>query len=613
MLLDEISVGIAIVVTVALLLHESIRGPGGDSRHRASRLLVTGLVGLGLVLMSIRIDVSLDTDEEGQVFLVSERGSSPLDPSMPVYAVGSSSPPPGARVAGDLATVLRNEPDLDSLHISGDGLAGWQWRALGSRVRVSRSDPPPTLEPGIVKIDWARRIELGDSLRVEGLLAQNGHGGTLELVGPAGVEAVFDVPTNDPIESFALTSTPKSAGRWLYELRWRYGENEVRTPLGVVVDRPTVLRVLWLEGAPRFETRFVVDHLLDRASTGLDIRFAIRSMLTRDRFRMAFHGLDTIDLDTLTADLLRGFDMVVVDGESLSVLRDAERTELRRAIEEEGSSLLVVPSRGIDSAFTDSLVPFTADPIPGFVDYQARLRLDRERTSSALSLPPSELSRRPGHTPLAVDPSGRVLAARTTRGRGTVAVSLVANSHRWLREGQPEPFAVLWARLLESSRGNTTTRWVVPNGPILTDHPLEIAIVTATPEPELLFRDASGESWRVPLEQSQVETDRWYGVVWPRAHGWSELRLVSQDGPMVRDVHVDESKAWRAYRQYDRQQATRAATLGVRETATDDTTDEKVSTVPTERRFSRRLRLVGFLLTVLGLSLLWLDERRVFG
>ncbi len=100
---------------------------------------------------------------------------------------------------------------------------------------------------------------------------------------------------------FSLEAVPRQAGRYLYRLVLveASGDTLAVEPFGVSVEAPVPLRVLVLQGAPRFETRYLKNWLAEEGG-----RMVIRSTISRDRYRTEFLNLPERDLSRLTPAVL---------------------------------------------------------------------------------------------------------------------------------------------------------------------------------------------------------------------------------------------------------------------------------------------------------------------
>ena len=262
-----------------------------------------------------------------------------------LYTLSEGSPAP---VAGfdvesvpDAGFLARHHPEVVALHVVGEGLPGYALEALrGVQVHAH----PAPLRPGISFVDVPRTLIVGQAMRVPGqVVIDEGQSRpvsyTLFLDGPGGPVDSLDVATPGTTP-FSLEAIPRQAGRFLYRLALveASGDTLATESFGVSVEAPVPLRVLVLQGAPRFETRHLKNWLAAEGG-----RLAIRSTISRDRYRTEFLNRSERDLSQITPAILRAFDVVILDGRVLEGNAGMHAAYWSRLL-----SALARPSRGAD-------------------------------------------------------------------------------------------------------------------------------------------------------------------------------------------------------------------------------------------------------------------------
>jgi hypothetical protein len=561
-----LAAALAVALTVVTL-----RRP--DRRRLALRLGATHLGLLALLLILLEPQILRRVEPATAVLLtpgadaeaVSEAAAGGL-----LFALEGVSGGVGAfQSIPDAAFLHRHHPEVSRLRVVGHGLDEDDWETLGP-MQVELD--PPALTRGIERISWRRQLELGQELVVQGTGAGVSEPGRLVLRDPGGgSDSVAVQPA--PEAPFELRSVPRAAGRFLYrlELTDAQGRPIVEEDLDVEVVEPARLAVLWLEGAPRFETRFFKDWLAGHGGS-----VAIRSTVSRDRYRFEFINrpdagaahAPPLHLSTIDAALLEEFDLVVVDGRTLASLGPGEREELRLAVARGGAGLLIL---------ADDSVPCAAAPSPDlafFLDFPCAAVGDLEQRRVSLSWPglgrsptslvpvePEELRTSGAIEALVTDAQGRVLAASRHRGRGTVALSLVREAYRWVLEGSPQFHAAYWSFLTsELARPQRHgERWFVPDGPVLVDRPLPLLLASSEESPLGRVEAEGGPPDRIALRQDPLERGRYEGRFWPRQPGWH--RVGSGTGGAW--FYAQEPSRFRTWQEARRQDASRrAAALG---------------------------------------------------
>jgi hypothetical protein len=438
----------------------------------------------------------------------------------------------GPRAARRLASLRR-------LHVVGWGLDPDTWHELDS---IPVTFHPSAVAPGIARVSWPAQIPLGDDVVVEGTARHLPADAVITLLDPGGgadSTALGDAGT------FQLTVHPRSLGPMLAVLRVSIRDRVVvQETIGVSVVAPQVPRLLILESSPRFETR-TLRVWLSRNHGAV----AIRSAISRDRFRTEFVNRVRIGLDAVTPRLLSEFDVVMIDGRTLAGLATGEREALRRAVTDAGLGVLIEPDTVVyDSTtrFSDRAFFISFDFVPAHDVDERTVRPvwpGHRSTATAVPAAPYTLAERFGSEPLIEDGTGGVVAEAAPRGAGRVGISVVRESARWVRMGEQETFAAFWSRLLTALAGpGTAEGWEIASpGPWLVNRPVAVTVDAAGDHPVAVVVGPSGARDSVFLARDPLVSTRWGGLFWPRETGWH--RVVAARGP---SFYVQTGAAWRS-------------------------------------------------------------------
>ena len=426
------------------------------------------------------------------------------------------------------------------VHVVGWGLDPETWHEMDS---IPVMFHPAAVAPGISRISWPAKVPLGDDIVVEGTVRHAPDGAVIALIDPGG--GVDSAELTDA-GTFQLTAHPRSLGPMLGVLRVSIHDRAiVQETIGVSVVAPQVPRVLILEASPRFETRALRDWLARHHGA-----VVIRSAISRDRFRTEFVNRSRIGLDALTPRLLSEFDVVVIDSRTLAGLAAVERAALRRAVTDTGLGVLIEPDTvAFDSTnrFTDRdfFLGFALLPALGVDERTVRPVWAGARRSPAAALPaaPYTLAARFGIEPLVEDGTGGIVAQVAPRGAGSVGISVVRESARWVRMGEQEMFAAFWSRLLTAlDRRASTEDWEIASpGPWLVNHPVALSVEAAGDHPVAIIVGPSGARDSAFLARDPLVATRWRGLFWPREAGWH--RVAAANGP---SLYVQTGATWRS-------------------------------------------------------------------
>jgi hypothetical protein len=408
------------------------------------------------------------------------------------------------------------------LFVAGWGLDAAEWHALES---IPVSFHPTPLAPGVSRASWPAEVVLGDRLVVEGDVTAAAGGQPIYLEDPSGTT---DFARLDSSGAFRLEARPRATGRSLYVLRTATADRSVTAEtLAVTVVVPPAWRVLILEGSPRFETSALRDWLVARGGA-----VAIRTAVSRNRFRTEFMNRDRVPLATLTSRLVSQFDVTVIDGRTLAALTASERLTLRRAVAG-GLGVLMIPDTVV---FDPGTGRFSDRDF--FLDFSLRrieaidLRLVRPRwagldrpASVPASAAPYVLAARFGTESLIEDGTGNILAQVAPRGAGRVGLSLVTGSAQWQRGGERDAFSAYWSRVLSAVAGGPDDdHWTIETpGPWLVHRPLVVDVETTAERLVTLVVAPSGARDSVFLARDPLAPTHWHGTFWPREPGWHEI------------------------------------------------------------------------------------------
>jgi hypothetical protein len=471
-----------------------------------------------------------------------------------------------ALLVTDPADLRPMRTSVRRLFVAGWGLDAAEWQTLDS-IPVTFHPTPVT--PGISRASWPAEVILGDRLVVEGDVTAARRGQLIYLEDPSGAT---DSARLDSSSAFRLEALPRATGRSLYVLRTATAHRSVAAEtLGVAIVAPPAWRVLVLEGSPRFETSALRDWLVARGSA-----VAIRTAVSRNRFRTEFVNRDSVSVAALTARLVSQFDVTVIDGRTLATLTASERLTLRRAVASGGLGVLVIP----DTVVFDPASRFSDREF--FLDFSFRrietldvrlvrphwAGLDRPATVPA-SAEPYTLANRFGTESLIEDGTGNVLAQVAPRGAGRVGLSLVTGSARWLRGGEREAFSAYWSRVLSAVAGGPgDDHWTIETpGPWLVHQPLVVDIATSGERQVTLVVAPSGARDSVFLARDPLAPTHWRGTFWPREPGWHE---VAEAGGTA--FYVQPAGAWWSRQGAERLDATARHLVH----ATRDTTSQQL-------------------------------------
>lgn len=431
----------------------------------------------------------------------------------------------------DLAALRRASPGLNKLVVLGAGLTEAQWREVGSwQIRYS---PAPAPE-GFTGVQWPRRLAAGQRLGVSGSVLLNvSAAATVHLVDPGGsVVATQRVSRTDDASTsqFYFDADIRAAGRLEFALRLDGAEGKTlaRESLPVSVYHPPAVRVLMLFSSPSFESRYLLNWA--RQSGAI---IAVRTAVSRARYRTAFHGLAPVNLQALHPSLLSSFDIIVCDARQWNSLSEQQRAVVSEAVHSSGVGLLVVVGAGGDGiegplpwpehalAAEQALDVKLTDPgaIPTVANHAAGAMVDESSHA------------------LVRDLRGRPVAASKQFGDGIVALTFVTDSYALVTAGHGVAHARYWQTLIDGTIKHSPSLGFAsaPDLP-LVDWRLQFCVYGDGVGDSAVFDGSAVALVNQPLMPGQR-----CGYSWPSRPGWHRLEVAQHQ----RELFVFPATAWR--------------------------------------------------------------------
>lgn len=519
----------------------------------------------------------------------------------PVFALPGAPLPEDARRVPDVAFLARNRLDIGTLHVTGYGLPAYALGALRRfAVRLHLSELPE----GVRTVTAPRTATVGQPWRVQGRLRSEEEG-VLFLDGPAGPVDSARVAAGEA--AFSLRDVPRAEGRFRYALTQlgAAGDTLAQETLGVAVQPAAPLRVLVVQGAPQFETRYLKNWLARRGGA-----LAVRSAVSRDRFTTEFLNRPETDLRRLTPGVLQAFDVALLDARALGGLDAAERQALRAAVTEEGLGVLLAPGAARSSAARDLWDLSLRTRTLGAEPRRARLAWPATPDSLAPPVPLASdvLTVGFGGQVLTRDDAGRAAAMVERHGTGRVGTHLALATYQWVLGGHEATHAAYWSHLLEALAGSAAGEaWQLEaEGPVFAGQPIALAAVTPRAEPMGLVAGTPSDT--LYLAQGVRAPRRWHGTYWPRAAGWHEVSFAAgEEAPAAPlSFYVHAPGAWTSWQAARRREALRSAyTLSTTEERRAGAGEREAAYAATEAL----PRLWFFLAFLFGAAGLWVERR----
>lgn len=323
-----------------------------------------------------------------------------------------------------------------------------------------------------------------------------------------------------------------------------------------VTDR--VIRVLYLEGKPRYEGTFLVRALA--ASDRIRVQKSILAKPASARLRTTPGG---------APGKWQWYHVIILGDVGAGQLSDEQMTEIRRHVSENGCGLAILGSRGFLGAGLIENTPL-ADLLPvntpgPWIDeptqvIPTRAGLDHPicqiaESSGAVAQRWSTLPPMRGAVPLLDPKPAAVVLAETARGQPLIAghrfgagrVLALGFDSTWqwcmLTEGGTEPHRRFWRQVILWLANERPTVWIASDKPryqlpllasgrqrVVITAGIDAPSTAAVPEPQRLEATLIGPDEQRTALDLVKEGDRYQATVTPDKNGLYRLTLVAKSG-----------------------------------------------------------------------------------
>lgn len=471
----------------------------------------------------------------------------------------------------DLASALRRHPQTSELHVIGHGLPS---RDRDAARGLAVSFEPAALPDGIVEIAPPSSVQIGNRWRVAGRVqAAAAQTLSVELRDPA--DAISDSAKPDVQGRFVLESVARVAGSSSHTLRLVDASGQVRERIALEIDARAdqPIRVLLLAAVPSPELKYLRRWASD-AGLVVDSRIGLTD-------GVALTGSSAV---AINAGLLAQQDLLIIDERRWSQLEVGVISDIIAAVEGGMGMLLRVSgplTPDILAAWSQLGISLQA------IDNPAAVALADDRRDEAPLLLRAPYQLPATWAALASTRSGDAVTAWTTRGRGRIGITTLADSHRYVLAGSPDRHGSAWARVTSSlARARSEQQPLLP--------------IQARVGERATLCNLVGDGWTVEQQGSPVsnllidQTSAGCAAIWPTSAGRYRLR----HGEQTWSFDVLQSDPHSALQAAQTQAATRAL-AGL---AAPENTLISAPTVP---------RTAWLLAWLLVMTALWWAERQL--
>ncbi len=425
-----------------------------------------------------------------------------------------------------VAVITQDFPRVNRLHVLGYGLQENDLQQLRSIQIIPHLN---TLPAGIINLDWTRQLTAGDKLIVSGRYHQTVDKLVWLYLDVAGKTQDSTLITRNGTNRFNLSYLPKEAGRYVYTLHTRMGQQKAFAgELPVEVKLKTKLRVLLLPSGPSFEVKFLKNYLAAEQH-GVALRFPVSKNISQTEWL----NLPAAPLKTINSALLKQFDLLITDTKTLQTLPTRERQIINQAGQNSGLGLIIVPETLPLTFSPDFLTGFELVRSPfSNLGPEATKVSWMDYTAPAQTTPlPYIIKATPNLKELVRSNTGKVLVATKQSGWGKITLNLLPQTYTWLLAGNQSAYASFWSLLIKQTAKPLLTdhTWHVTAHPIAqVNHALKLSLSDNNYSAEFPFPNGVVQAVDQPadtvyLAQAVWLPHRFTGTFWPRTRGWHQV------------------------------------------------------------------------------------------
>ena len=426
----------------------------------------------------------------------------------------------------DANYLVRNEARLEEVFVVGQGISPYELAAFdGLKTTFLLNDIPE----GITKIGYQKAVRQDEQFNIQGEYHHtNDSTFWLVLEGQSG--ATDSLKINAPqTYFFDLKQQVKKEGRYFFHLvvKDEKGKERQREHFPVFVLPKEKLDIVIINLAPSFESKNLKNTLSDKGH-----RVAVRSTITRGKFRTEFVNQDAVNLNEISRELLTKTDIFVTTIGALEKFNSMELDDIQRAIRHGMGCIIWGDDEVINSKLASSRKRF-------FLDFELvkskekfiKIIDNQNDIKNSFNLPISKFSFTKKEKTIA---EGAV--AYTRKGEGRVALLRSNQTYKMLLDGKKDGYDALWSEILSAVNRpkKTGDEWTLKNNNLaFTTQPLDLQLTTTNTSPIGELTSPSKEKIPFYLAQHPYNPEQWQGRAHLRETGWH--RLHSRSRP--RDTH----------------------------------------------------------------------------
>lgn len=563
-----------------------------------------GVNSVVLLTSGATIESQNNIDDDQQVFVMADWALQ--HPDHPLLSQ--------AKMIEDAVQLAPLRPELEHLHILGDGLSASQWQTYFAIISplqkqslaISFASSAPRFGP--IDMSWHKQLAPGEFQQISGVLQvandDSDKNYQLALLDPR--QQVLEQLRVKAGEAFKFKLASSQLGQWIYRLQVSdssSGAILADEPIAFEVSQQHSPALLIKQSAPSFETR-----QLKNWASGFGSRLTLVSQISQNnhivqQLNLAEQPGQQQQADPFLNETLDDYDLLIMDERALTALPQEQLDLLYSAIFSGLGLLLVADGTSLTersplpwrNEFVIKPLENKYQTVPRWPNSQLRQTID----IAALKLiaPQAEI--------LVNNDEGQPLVAASGIGLGKVAISLINNTYQWQTSGQVSAYSHYWQSLLKQlARGTRASAWIRQSETEIFYRHQAFELCALSNEDSVYLQMDT----RVDLTTDAFQADKRCVSHWSQKAGWLKFDLAkdsstfNEDGANAYELmdrqmnYLYHNTDWQTWQQANKQ-----------------TISEKVASLSPPLKPKRHLESINkwylWWLLFISCSLLWLERK----
>lgn len=487
--------------------------------------------------------------------------------STPVFhlsEVGSLPSHSNIQSISSVEQIKQQMPNLQTLQIYGHGLYQEQVAKLDN---IQLEFQPSPISPGLINVSWNKQVFLGQSVtfNAQYLAPKSPAILTANIIDLANHSvATMNILHN---EAFQLVFQPKLLGHYLYNVEIRDQNQQLLTSqsIAINVNQTMPANISIIQSAPSFETK----HLANWMSQ-YQAKVIVHTKISKNKFMTQRFNIDANDDISLSPELLKKQDMVIISGQSLLDFTPTQRLWISDAVKNGLGVLILADSKLVDYLTQDSLPILAGFSLTQTPKTAANTYPVWPQSTTVNTMADVALSRLWAHLninqgDILVTDNQSPLNVAKPLGQGVISVSILKERFRWLTQGELSTYSHYWQYILSKvSRATEQVRFsnrqLAP--PTINSFKQQVCVVTNQSDDQLIAAIEAiqhGQKNTIVFNKSLINVEQQCGIYWPESVGWHKISLISQPTDTVHSsqyIYADNKNYWQSWQQYEKVTAT---------------------------------------------------------